>query len=91
VSEWPGEPVVRHVNPATRRRPLVGTVTSFDEERGLGLVVDDTGRPLGFHCTAVADGSRHIDVGTRVAFVVVPGHRGRLEARGLTPIDPPVP
>jgi cold shock CspA family protein len=60
-------------------------VSSFDAERGLGTVVTDDGRSLPFHCTAIADGSRTIAVGARVAFVVVAGHLGRWEATGLAP------
>jgi cold shock CspA family protein len=61
----------------------MGSVATFDERRGLGTVVADDGRSLSFHCTAIADGSRTIDVGTRVAFSVVAGHLGQWEATGL--------
>jgi cold shock CspA family protein len=44
---------------------------------------------LPFHCTAIADGTRRIAVGTAVAFVVAPGTLGRLEARGIVPDGPP--
>jgi cold shock CspA family protein len=66
--------------------PHHGRVTSFDHTRGLGRVAesDDTDYP--FHATAIADGSRAIDVQTSVAFTVVPGHGGRYEARSLTPV-----
>jgi cold shock CspA family protein len=63
-----------------------GTVTAFDTERGLGTVSEDGGGELAFHCTAVADGSRSIEVGTKVAFTTAAGHLGRVEARGLVPI-----
>jgi cold shock CspA family protein len=63
--------------------PHLGRVASFDPTRGLGTVVDDDGSSYVFHATAIADGSRRIDVGTPVAFDVVPGHRGRDEARGI--------
>ncbi len=68
------------------RRPAVGIVAEFDVDRGLGTVDVDGATALPFHCTAIADGSRRIDAGTRVTFVVVPGHLGRLEARGLVPV-----
>jgi cold shock CspA family protein len=68
------------------RRPAVGIVAEFDVDRGLGTVDVDGATVLPFHCTAIADGSRRIDPGTRVTFVVVPGHLGRLEARGLVPV-----
>jgi cold shock CspA family protein len=66
--------------------PSLGRVSEFDEDRGLGVVLDSSGRALAFHCTAIADGSRRIEVGTAVAFVEVPGHGGLTEARGLTPV-----
>jgi cold shock CspA family protein len=60
-------------------------VASFDEDRGLGTVVTDDGRSLSFHCAAIADGTRTIQIGTRVAFSVVAGHLGRWEASALAP------
>ncbi len=63
---------------------LTGKVVSFDEARGHGEVEADDGRRLFFHCTALADGSRSVEVGSEVAFLVAPGHRGRWEATGLT-------
>ena len=65
--------------------PQHGRVASFDQARGLGTVTNDAGEAFDFHATAIADGSRTIDVGTDVAFVVAPGHRGRDEARSLVP------
>jgi len=70
-------------------RPLhTGTVVEFDEHRGLGTVRDDAGAELPFHCTALVDGTRTVVVGTPVAFVVGPGHRGRVEARSLVTLGP---
>ena len=63
--------------------PKAGTVTAFDEDRGLGTVTGDDGTSYGFHCTALTDGSRTVAVGARMTFVVGPGHLGRLEARRL--------
>lgn len=62
---------------------LTGAVTAFDADRGLGTVATDAGRELPFHCTAIADGTRTIEVGARVVFGTAPGHLGRVEARGL--------
>jgi cold shock CspA family protein len=62
---------------------VVGEVASFDEHGGWGTVVatgPGGGRRYPFHCTAVADGSRHIAPGTPVVFGVVAGHHGRWEA-----------
>jgi cold shock CspA family protein len=62
-------------------------VGAFDEHVGLGMVRGDDGRDYPFHCTAIADGSRTIPAGARVAFVVQPGPGGRWEAGGLVAIS----
>jgi cold shock CspA family protein len=62
-----------------------GLVAAFDDPRGLGTVLDDDGLRYDFHCTAVADGSRTIEVGTAVTFLLAPAHRGRFEARDIRP------
>jgi cold shock CspA family protein len=65
-----------------------GVVESFDEHRGYGRI-----RPLGegdalfFHCTAIADGTRSVEVGQGVRFVAAPGHLGRFEARQIEAIS----
>ncbi|MDP8974880.1 MAG: cold shock domain-containing protein [Actinomycetota bacterium] len=61
-----------------------GTVAEFDDHRGVGTVEGSDGRQLFFHCTAIADGSRSIAVGEKVAFEVVAGHGGRWEATSVT-------
>ena len=66
------------------RAPRIGVVAEFDEPRGLGVVRDDDGTTLPFHCTALADGTRTSSVGTRVVFSVAAGHGGRYEARAVT-------
>ncbi len=63
-----------------------GTVAAFDEYKGVGTVQADDGRELPFHCTSIADGSRSIEVGARVSFAVVAGHRGRFEATDLAEV-----
>jgi hypothetical protein len=50
-------------------------------------VDDDDGTTYGFHATAIADGSRSIEVHAAVVFTVVPGHRGLFEARSLMPVE----
>ncbi len=62
-----------------------GAVTSFEDEKGYGEVTGDDGVTRFFHCTAIADGTRTITVGTPVTFVVAAGHRGRWEAAAVTP------
>jgi cold shock CspA family protein len=64
---------------------LDGTVSAFDEHRGLGTVTGDDGVDRPFHCTQIADGTRTIAVGTRVHFVVFAGRLGRWEAGELRP------
>jgi cold shock CspA family protein len=61
-----------------------GVVAEFDEPRGLGTVRADDGTELPFHCTAIADGTRTIPVGRRVAYEVVAGRLGRWEAAAIT-------
>ena len=64
--------------------PRRGRVDVFDDARGTGSVVDDDGSSYAFHCTAIADGTRTIAVGTAVVFTVAPGHLGRVEARSVS-------
>jgi cold shock CspA family protein len=65
-------------------RPAAGVVVAFDDDRGLGTVRADDGDELGFHCTAIADGTRTVPVGRRVTFTVVAGRAGRWEADAVT-------
>ena len=62
-----------------------GTVTEFDDPKGWGTVTSDAGVEHFFHCSAIADGTRTIEVGAAVRFDVVPGPRGRWEAAGIAP------
>jgi cold shock CspA family protein len=62
-----------------------GVVAEFDEARGLGTVEAD-GTAYPFHCTAIADGSRTIEVGAAVTFEVSAGGMGRWEATAITPV-----
>ena len=61
-----------------------GVVTEFDDRRGLGTI-EAGGVRHAFHCTAIADGSRTIAVGTEVTFAVAAGPLGRWEARTIEP------
>ncbi len=72
--------------PGRGRGPVLGTVRTFDEQRGLGVVADDLGVLRPFHCTAIAGGSRTIEVGTEVVFRPVAGHLGREEAADVRPL-----
>jgi cold shock CspA family protein len=62
-----------------------GTVSAFDERRGLGEVTADDATVYPFHCTAIADGTRNISLETRVEFEIVAGRLGRWEAAAITP------
>lgn len=62
-----------------------GRVASFDDDRGLGIVAGDDGSELGFHCTAVADGTRTIEVGVAVSYRTRARHLGRWEATDIRP------
>ena len=61
----------------TEERP-----TEFDGHHGTGVVTDESGTAYPFHCTAIVDGSREIDPGTRVRFEIAVG-LGRWEAAAL--------
>jgi cold shock CspA family protein len=64
----------------------LGVVVEFDEERGLGTVRSRRQGLLNFHCAAIADGTRTIEVGVPVAFRAVAGQLGRWEAREVQPL-----
>lgn len=63
----------------------LGSVTTFDDPAGYGTITEDGGPERFFHCSAVADGTRHVEVGARVRFEVVPGRMGRWEATDIRP------
>jgi cold shock CspA family protein len=68
-----------------------GTVVAFDERRGLGEITADGG-PYPFHCTAMVDGTRTVEIGAAVTFEVRPGGMGRWEAtRIVKPQPSPAP
>ena len=49
-----------------------GTVTEFDEPRGIGVIVSRDDRAFVFQCIEIADGTRDIDVGQAVSFRPLP-------------------
>ena len=59
------------------RATLLGTVTAFDDARGVGEV-RCADRSVPFHCTAITDGTRTIEIGTPVAVRIGPARLGRL-------------
>lgn len=62
----------------------IGTVVAFDEGVGLGEIVGD-GTAFPFHCASIADGTRTIEVGTRVRFTELL-KLGRREADAIQPV-----
>ena len=66
--------------PAAALGSRTGTVSAFDEDRGLGEITGDDGTTYPFHCTGIADGTRTIDEGAAVRFGVIAGRLGRWEA-----------
>jgi cold shock CspA family protein len=64
---------------------LTGVVTSFDDAAGLGTITADDGTTFAFHCTAIADGTRTIEVDTSVTFEARPARHGGYEAAAITP------
>ena len=71
-------------DPSTAFSERRGTVAGFDDHVGTGAIVEDGQADWPFHCTAIADGSRTIAVGTDVRFRVRPGPNG-LEPFEVTP------
>lgn len=47
-----------------------GIVTQFDRRVGLGEITDGEGQVWPFHCAMLTDGSRTVEVGTAVQFIV---------------------
>lgn len=67
------------------RRRVSGVVMVFDDPRGIGTLRSVDGDEIFFHCTAIADQSRTIEVGAAVSYSVVPGQLGRWEGVDITP------
>lgn len=72
--------------PASPSGRFRGSVTAFDEARGLGEVTDggEDGVVFAFHCVSIADGTRTIQVGTTVTFAPLL-KLGRREAADIRP------
>ncbi len=62
---------------------VAGRVDQFDDATGLGYVTDPQGTRYRFHCVSIADGTRTIQAGAPVSFVVVPRF-GEYEATAVT-------
>lgn len=62
---------------------LRGTVASFDDRAGWGILRTGDSRELFFHCTQIADGTRTIPVGVAVEAECRPIGVGQWEAAGV--------
>lgn len=61
-----------------------GEVSSFDAQVGLGEVRAADGTVYPFHCIAIADGTRAIEIGAAVTFELL-AKMGRYEATDIRP------
>ena len=68
----------------TTGRAQPGRVASFDDPRGIGVVAGGDGNEYPFHCTAILDGTRTIEVGAQVTFMVTPRPLGTWEATAIS-------
>jgi cold shock CspA family protein len=59
---------------------IVGTVASFDAQRGDGWIASDQGEQYYFHCVAIGDGTRSIPIGASVTATRRVGLLGRDQA-----------
>ena len=62
-----------------------GEVVAFDDFAGWGTLREADGAERFFHCTRIADGSRSIELGAKVTFVLEPVGLGSWEAVDLRP------
>jgi cold shock CspA family protein len=62
-----------------------GTVASFDEHVGLGIITGHDGAEYPFHCVEIVDGTRTIEVGAEVEFDLL-CKLGRVEACRIGPV-----
>jgi cold shock CspA family protein len=65
---------------------FLATVEAFNDARGDGVLVSDSGESFYFHCVSIANGSRHVDIGDRVQATRRVGHLGCDEADGLVTV-----
>lgn len=59
-----------------------GSVTAFDVATGLGTITLDDDASVAFHCVAITDGTRRIDVGQPVV-VTLDVHLGQRMASSV--------
>jgi cold shock CspA family protein len=61
---------------------LAGVVRELDAAVGLGVIARADGTTHAFHVIEIADGTRHVDVGTEVTFDLL-AKLGRYEAANI--------
>ena len=66
---------------------LTGVIEDFDDRRGHGCLVDQTGRRFFFHCVDIVDGSRSIPNGAAASGVRAVGRLGLDEVTGVRVLD----
>ena len=65
----------------------VGTVKWFNPEKGYGFISQDEGEDLFVHFSEIKmDGFRTLDEGQKVAFDVIDGNDGKLQAGNVEKI-----
>jgi len=64
---------------------VTGRVIKFDDHRGDGVVESDDGEFWYFHCVSILDGTRYVEVGTRVRAERATGHLGHDQLVALQP------
>jgi hypothetical protein len=66
---------------------VVGFIESFDDHRGDGVLLSDEGERFYFHCVALVNGTRHIELGVRARGERRVGHVGRDELIAVAEIE----
>ncbi len=64
---------------------MTGSVASFDDLVGRGVITTADGTAVSFHCIEIDDGTRTIEVGVAVEFELL-AKLGRYEASHIRPV-----
>jgi cold shock CspA family protein len=84
-----GQPLEGDPHLLNPRRILKGVVVSFDAKLGIGVIASREAGSVRFHCTEIADGSRSIERGSRVVFLLRPSPVRGWEAVSVTKVGFP--
>jgi len=66
---------------------ITGVIEDFDDRRGYGYLVDQTGRRFFFHCVDIVDGTRSIPNGAAACGVRAVGRLGLDEVKGVRALE----